>query len=128
IARVNSQVVRVFGYKEEELVGVSIEMLLAHRFREGHGEQKGMMSGMVPCCRRMGAHQELYGVRKDGCEFPMEVVLSPLPWGGDEMVLAAITDHTGRKDSEQYIIDIGVQLLEANEQIRKMKEQLECEN
>ncbi len=44
------------------------------------------------------------------------------------MVLAAITDLTDRKYSEKYIIDIGVQLLEANEQIRKMKEQLECEN
>jgi PAS domain S-box-containing protein len=127
IAMVNSQVTRMFGYKEEEVVGIPIEMLLAQRFREGHSEHR-MIFGVPPCSRQVGAHQELYGVRKDGCEFQIEVALSPLQTGGADMVLAAITDLTGRKDSEQYIIDIGVQLLEANEQIRKMKEQLECEN
>jgi len=126
IVLVNSQVIRMFGYKEEELVGNPIEMLLAQRFREGHGEHR-MIFAAAPSPRRLGADQELYAVRKDGCEFQIEVTLSPILTGGGSLILA-ITDLTDRKYSENDIIDIGVQLLEANEQIRKMKEQLECEN
>jgi PAS domain S-box-containing protein len=127
IALVNSQATKLFGYKEEELVGIPIEMLLAQRFRDGHGEHR-MIFTVPPSSRRMGVNHELYAVRKDGCEFQIEVALSPIQTGGGDLVLAAITDVTGRVYSEKDIIDIGVQLLEANEQIRKMKEQLECEN
>jgi formate hydrogenlyase transcriptional activator len=127
IVLVNSQVIRMFGYKEEELVGNPIEMLLAQRFRKDHGEHS-MVSTAPSWPRRIGADRELYAVRNDGCEFQIEVTLSPILTGGGGLLLAAITDLTDRKYSENDIIDIGVQLLEANEQIRKMKEQLECEN
>jgi PAS domain S-box-containing protein len=127
IILVNSQVARMFGYKEEELIGMPIEMLLAPRFR-GEGGEHRMIFTAPPRSRRMGADQELYAVRKDGCEFQIEAALSPILTGGRGLVLAAITDLIGRQYSEKDIIDIGVQLLEANEQIRKMKERLECEN
>jgi formate hydrogenlyase transcriptional activator len=127
IALVNSQIIRMFGYEEEELVGIPIQMLLAQRFREDQREQR-MIVMVPPFSRRMGANQELYAVRKDGCEFQVEVALSPIQTGGGGLVLAEITDLAARKYSEKDIIDIGVQLLEANEQIRKMKEQLEYEN
>jgi formate hydrogenlyase transcriptional activator len=121
----NSQVTRMFGYNEEELIGNPIEMLLAERFRKGYDEHRGLFSG-PPCSRSLGTDQELYAVRNNGFEFRIDVALSPIQMGGGGLILAAITDLSDRSSSEKDIIDISVKMLEAHQHIEKMKEQLEC--
>jgi PAS domain S-box-containing protein len=126
IVLLNSRTIETFGYKRGELLGQPIEMLVPQCFGEGHGANRVEFAA-YPCPRR-GNDQELYGVRKDGGEFYVEVTLSPLRINGAVLTLSTITDITNRKLSEQALIDVNVQLLEANEQIRKMKEQHEDEN
>jgi formate hydrogenlyase transcriptional activator len=127
IVLVNAQISQMFSYREEELVGNPLEMLFAQRFRKGSGEDR-MIFTAPAISSQMGTEQELYAIRKDGFEFQIKIALSPIQICRGGLILATITDITDRKSSEKNIIDIGVQLLEANEQIRKMKEQLECEN
>src|SRR5579871_4636037 len=77
IAIVNQQAEAVFGYGREELLGQPIELLIPSRFRQHHVAERREYTG-APHTRPMGAGLELYGQRKDGSEFPVEVSLSPL--------------------------------------------------
>jgi PAS domain S-box-containing protein len=129
IVLLNSRTTEAFGYKREELLGQSIEMLIPQCLGECHGARRLQFAahpGSKPIS--VGTDQELYAVRKGGCEFQVEVMLSPIRLDEDLLILSVITDITDRKVSEQALIDVNVQLLEANEQIRKMKEQREHEN
>jgi PAS domain S-box-containing protein len=127
IVLLNSRTTATFGYKREELFGRTIEMLIPQRPGEFHSMSRAEFVAR-PRSGFMGNDQELYGVRKDGCEFPVEVTLSPIQINGGLLTLCAITDITDRKLSEQALIDVNMQLFDANEQIRKMKEQLKHEN
>jgi len=124
----NSRATSAFGYEQDAMVGRPVEMLIPERFREDHITKHRAEYALNPSARSMGADQELYAVRSDGSEFRVDVALTPIRSNGSMLVLTAITDITERKLSEQTLIDMNVQLLEANEKIRKMKEQLESEN
>src|SRR5215472_7811902 len=77
IVRVNARVERVFGYGRAELLGQPVEVLMPERFREAHGiHRRGYAA--CPQLRPMGAGLELFGRRKDGSEFPVDIMLSPL--------------------------------------------------
>src|SRR5262249_17846469 len=99
IALVNTQVETVFGYGREQLIGHSIEMLVPERFRSHHiGYQRGYFADAR--ARPMGDVRELFGLRKDGSEVPIEIGLNPIHTAEGLFVLASITDVSERKQGE----------------------------
>jgi PAS domain S-box-containing protein len=90
IAEVNGQVERFFGYDRAELLGQTVEILVPERFRSAHvGHRKEY--GAHAQTRPMGVGLELYGRRKDGAEFPVDIMLSPVE-AGRPFVLTVIRD------------------------------------
>jgi PAS domain S-box-containing protein len=96
IVLVNAQIETVFGYGRAELLGKRLEMLLPERFRAHHPGLRQEFS-LDPKTRIMGGGRELYGLRKDGSEVPIEVGLNPLRISEDFFVLSSITDITERR-------------------------------
>ncbi len=113
IVLANSEAERLFGYGAKELCGELIECLLPARYRAAHtGHRSHYMR--LPRARAMGAERELFGLRKDGTEFPVEVSLSPLETGEGSMVMSAIRDVSARKRIELALQEKNAELEKAN--------------
>jgi len=114
IVLVNARAERMFGYTRQELRGQSVEILVPRRFRGKHLSRR-LAYTESPRSRPMGAHGDLYGLRKDGREFPAEIGLSPL--GGQDGIqfCAAIRDVTERKGMQRRLGEQEAQFLAAKE-------------
>lgn len=99
ILLVNRQVELLFGYDRHELIGGPVETLVPERFRPRHGAYRDGYVGS-PQTRPMGSGLELYGRRRDGTEFPVEISLSPLESDRGTLVSAAIRDISERREQE----------------------------
>ncbi len=117
---VNSQTEKLFGYQRCELLGQRIEMLVPERFRSTHGDlRKGFFS--APEARAMGSGRDLYGLRKNGVEVPIEIGLNPISSPEGNFVLTSIIDITERKRAED---DVALAKLEAESRNKDLETML----
>jgi PAS domain S-box-containing protein len=113
IVQANNQAERLFGYAREEMLEAEQDILLPERFREKHREhRRGFMSD--PHVRPMGTGLELFGRKKDGTEFPVDISLGPLQMTNEIVVLAVIRDITERKNSEKILLETKAELERSN--------------
>src|SRR2546423_329998 len=97
---VNAQIEKLFGYGRAELVGQLIEVLVPVRFRGQHpGHRTGFFA--ASSAEAMGVGRVVYGVRKDGSEFSVEIGLNPIETPEGVLVMASIIDITERKRAEE---------------------------
>ncbi len=99
IVLVNSHVEKLFGYRRDELVGKLVDILVPEQFASQHPKHRGDFLA-APTARAMGAGRELFGRRKDGSEFPIEIGLNPIETPEGMLVLAAVVDISARKLAE----------------------------
>ncbi|MDO8252246.1 MAG: PAS domain S-box protein [Rhodoferax sp.] len=105
IVLVNGQAVNLFGWSHAEMLGQKIEMLMPERFRSKHpGKVNGFFAQSRPVL--IGQKLELFGLRKDGTEFPIDINLSPLETNEGTLVMSSIRDVTERKQAEQKFKDL----------------------
>lgn len=99
----NARTEELFGYPRQEILGQPVEILIPERFRGNHFTRRTEYSAH-PCSRAMGAGLDLYGRRKDGSEFPVEVSLSPLETPEGTLISGAIRDITQKKLADAELL------------------------
>jgi PAS domain S-box-containing protein len=102
IVLVNAQTEKLFGYDREDLVGQPVERLIPSRFHGQHVIHRSKYSG-DPAFRPMGSGLELFGIKKNGTEFPVEISLSPLKTREGTLISSAIRDISERKHAEEAL-------------------------
>jgi PAS domain S-box-containing protein len=102
IVLANREVERLFGYSRDELAGQSIDILVPERFRARHpGFRETFFHN--PQARPMGAGRDLFGLRKDGSEIPVEIGLKPITTESGTFVLSSIVDISARRTLEDRL-------------------------
>lgn len=102
ITSANAQVERIFGFERDEIIGQPVETLIPERFRQVHPTHRAAY-GAEPQVRPMGLGLELFGRRKDGTEFPVDIMLSPVQSGEETLVLCVVRDVSEKKSAESAL-------------------------
>jgi formate hydrogenlyase transcriptional activator len=102
IRRANPQSERLFGYSSGEIIGSAVEVLLPERFRQAHPQHREAYYSDSHI-RPMGTGLELYARRKDGSEFPVDIMLSPVEIEGGRLILTVVRDISERKRVEEAL-------------------------
>lgn len=121
----NNQMTTLFGYQPDELVGERVEVLLPERFRERHVGHRGHYAE-APRARSMGAERELFGLRKDGGEFPVAVSLSPVTFDYGGRTIASIRDVTDQRRNERRIRELNARLQRDKNDLQAVNKELEA--
>lgn len=124
IVMANSAAERLFGYAEGELTGNVVETLIPRRHMERHKEHRDHYH-QNPHPRSMGIGMNLYALRKDGTELPVEVSLSPFSSPEGDFVVAFVVDNTFRKNYEESILEQKQELANLTAALRELNESLE---
>ncbi len=131
IVSVNTPLLELFDYSQGELIGTSLHVLLPKSYREGHQKQ---VSGFLKqsSARTMAQGRQLYGCKRNGDYFPIEVGLKPFTYEGKEYVLGLVRDTSVQLEQVQRMHDINVRLeemvsartLELNDTINALKREV----
>lgn len=118
IELINQQTRQLFGYEDGELIGEKIECLVPERYRRRHDVYRTNYQSQRDR-RSMGVGRELFGVTKDGSEFPVEIGLTPIDGAQGRLIMATIIDITGRKLNEQRIQKKNEELQRLNTELKE---------
>ncbi len=118
IQLVNRETERLFGYTRDELLGQSVEMLVPREYRDVHSAHRTEYA-KNPAARLMGEGRDLFGLRKDGMEIPIEIGLNPVETIEGRFILCAIADISARKKAEQALHDAAEELKRSNRQLEQ---------
>ncbi len=122
---VNTQAEKLFGYERSLMIGKPIELLIPERFHASHAAYRANYA-VQPVTRPMGTGLELYGRRRDGSEFPVEISLSPLETEEGHLVTAAIRDVTERKQTEREVDELNAALQRRATELEVANRELEA--
>lgn len=118
IVLTNRELERMFGYSREQLLGAALEVLIPERYRAIHGEHVRAFSSS-PATRPMGAGQELYGRRRDGTEFPIDVALNYVRNGTERCVIASVIDVTEERRAKAELLRLNETLEQKNAELER---------
>ena len=125
IVLVNPSACRIFGYISDEMIGQKIELLIPDHYKRGHIQMRDEFY-KEPGNRTMGHGRELFGKKKNGAHFPVEVSLSTYMQKNHRYVIAFIVDITRRKEIEQNMLKQQRQLEAVSDEMRRLNSELEA--
>lgn len=114
----------IFGYSKEEIIGHKLEMLIPERFRSNHVKERKHFA-TDPSTRPMGMGRDLFGLKKDGSEIPLEISLSSYSEEGNIFSIAFISDISARKEVEEKLKQQRLALAEMNDRMEAQNDELE---
>ncbi|NRT10815.1 PAS domain S-box protein [Flavobacterium sp. 14A] len=114
IIKANPAGENMFGYAPQELISQKVESLIPTKFRNNHQSHRAHYA-VKPKARRMGHNLDLWGLKKDGSQFPLEISLSPTTIDSNQVVIVFVIDTTIRKATQQALVDSESRMAEAQQ-------------